>query len=157
MQKIDPSSVVIAPPFDFSSPDQSAKTRMRALRIATTYPPALADALDALLVMVLDKTHHAWMVEHDPMALAQAEKALDLATPDLPNPFAVGDPVLYHDADFPQYGVVTGIDEVHEGFVTVAFGDGTSRYIQPWNWRIAPSDKDVVTEPAEAELAGAAS
>ena len=37
---------------------------------------ALDTLAKVLLVMVLDRKHRAWMVEHDPMALGQAEEAL---------------------------------------------------------------------------------
>lgn len=113
--------------------------RQRMIRMLTTDPMALADVIDAATVILLSDKAHEALKTADPKALEQLERAMDLASPDMPNPYPDGMAVVYRDHAKPQYAKVSSM-AMPDSRLVVTFGDGYSRYLPPWNWRIRPDD-----------------
>ncbi len=128
---------VIVPSHDLE--DIPLRNKQRMLRVLTTSPLALADLIDAAAVVLLSKEAREGLESADRKALEQLQRAMDLCSPDLPNPYVDGQPVVVRDHEKPQYAVVNEM-AAPDTRLAVTFGDGYSRYLAPWHYSIRPDD-----------------
>jgi hypothetical protein len=119
--------------------DMTPLNRQRALRVLTASPLGLADLVDAAAVILLSKEARAALQAADPKALAQLETGLALSASELPNPYQDGQAVVVRDHERPQYAVANAMQD-GDTRVSFTFGDGYSRYLSPWDFRVRPDD-----------------
>ncbi len=127
---------VVVPEHDYDLAELPLANKKRVTRMAAISPLDHADVYDAMMVLLMSPKTVAWLQENDPKALEQAKRAMEYATPKLPNPFEVGEAILVRDPEKPQYGKIESIDE--NGRLYIRLGDGLVTIFTPWDYRIAP-------------------
>jgi hypothetical protein len=128
---------VVVPSHDLE--DATPANRQRMLRILTADPLGLADLVDAVTVILLSKTARRALQAADPKGLEQLETSLVLSSPSLPNPYEDGQAVVFRDAEHPEFVVAQPL-EANGARVAFVFGDGTSKFLSPWDFRTRPDD-----------------
>lgn len=144
---IDPDDIALKPTVDLST--MNPRDKMRALRVMSTNPLALADLLDRVGELLLDREVVALLQAKHTMLVQKLDNALIEATPDLPNPYRIdGEAVLMRHPERPQYVRVERREHEDmgaDGLVTLRQGDGMSFSWRPWDYRIRPEDPKVET------------